>query len=247
MKTIHLMVGLPGSGKTIWMNSNLDFVIDCDDVRDAEELKSRICSNLRWTTREVAGIDTLITTNSQLHKIVEIVRSCRPQVNFIIHFWKENRELCLKNDSGRREVSAYTTIRNAPLEYPELPDNIPYTVVEHEVFGKSSYDKVFVNVGSKGVLQSQRWSTGGSWADCWGNEGSIEGEPPKEFEELDNLLGKICPSITFLQYKKIRATCVETETCSSPDYYGGCEHFAYWVCDLKKLHNMLVEMGLLAE
>jgi hypothetical protein len=241
------MVGLPGSGKTIWMKSNLDFVIDCDDVRNAEELESRIRSNLTWTTREVAGIDTLITTNTQLHKIVEFVRSCRPQVNFIIHFWKENRELCLKNDSGRREVSAHTTIRNAPLEYPELPDNIPYTVVEHEVFEKSSYDKVFVNVGSKGVLQSQRWSTGGSWADCWGNEGSIEGEPPKEFEELDNLLGKICPSITFLQYKKVRAACVETETYSSPDYYGGCEHFAYWACDLKKLHNMLVEMELLAE
>ena len=66
MKTIHLMVGLPGSGKTSWAKANIPNVIDCDDITDMEDLRNRIKWNLSWCSNGVDCIDTLITTSITL-------------------------------------------------------------------------------------------------------------------------------------------------------------------------------------
>jgi hypothetical protein len=165
-------------------------------------------------------------------------------VKYFIHFWKENRELCLKNDEGRRKKTSGVTIRNAPLEYPviSIPD-IDFEIVEHEVYEKNYYEKKFISYPN--ILVSQRWSIGGNWRDCWGGEGKIDSQEPKEFEEFDNLLEEICPNITFLQYQKLRKCCVTCEEDYENDYYGGTEYFRYWACDMKKLYETLVEFNLI--
>ena len=63
------------------------------------------------------------------------------------------------------------------------------------------------------------------------------------FDEFDELIEKICPTITFLQYKKLYKNCVRMEERDNSDYYSSTRE-AYWRCDLKELWNMLDEMGL---
>ena len=251
-KNIHLMVGLPGSGKSSWAKNNINKVINLDNyniLTDSDEVEREIGYSLWFGSVEKdICIDTLITTNVGLNKLIEIVKKrfnrSINNVKFIIHFWKENRELCLKNDEGRRDISSGVTIRNAPLEYPNISiTNVKYEIVEHEVYEKTFYEKKFVKYSD--ILKSERWSVGGSWCNCWGDSGTIEPDEPKEFDEFDNLLEELCPNITFLQYKKIRKECVTCEEDSERDYYGGCEYFNYWSCDMKKLYDKLVEFNLI--
>ena len=97
----------------------------------------------------------------------------------------------------------------------------------------------------QGFLKSDRWSNGGTWGNYWGDSGSIAAETPKEFIEFDELLEKLCPNITFLQYKRVRELCVTCESDYENDYYSGREEYSYWVCDLKQLHNALAERNLI--
>lgn len=97
-------------------------------------------------------------------------------------------------------------------------------------------------------IKSSSWSMGGSWASYTGATGTIEPEPqPQNFNEFDELIEKIVPDISFMKYKKIYAACVRVESKSENDYYGGCEYYGYYECDLYRLYESLDEMGLLEE
>jgi hypothetical protein len=57
---------------------------------------------------------------------------------------------------------------------------------------------------------------------------------------------RVCPNMTFLQYKKVYNATVTTETKGEDDYYGGHVEYACYVCDIPKLYEMLKEMGVVA-
>jgi len=101
---------------------------------------------------------------------------------------------------------------------------------------------------SESYIKSSRWSMGGSWGSYTGSTGTIEPDPqPQNFTEFDELIEKIAPDISFMKYKKIYATCVNVQSTSESDYYGGREYFGYYECDLYRLYEILDEMGALKE
>ena len=98
------------------------------------------------------------------------------------------------------------------------------------------------------IMQSESWSLGGSWGDCWGNNGSISPDtPPTEFAELDELLLKLCPNLPILMYKKIYRDYVHIEEDSENDYYGGTEYKAWYEADMKGIYDYLRENKLIEE
>ena len=193
-------------------------------------------------------------------------------IKLYIHQWNEDRDACIHNDrmrveSGERKNHSETTIRNHPYEYIENEQLAKYRennhisaikFERHIVKKITIYDTMFAPLIGYDKLEyhdtknkktkymySESWSGGGSWKNCWGNGGTISPDTPKDFKEFDDFLMKICPKISFLQYKKLINECIETEEDLSYDYYGGREYRHRWKCDMEKLYDMLKEMNLI--
>lgn len=96
-----------------------------------------------------------------------------------------------------------------------------------------------------------RWMYGGvGGGSCWNTDGEdrrylIEGNPPEELTSLDSVLEKICPSITFLVYKKLTNAVVKHGSYTENDYYGNETSYRYRYVDLKTLYEYMTENGLL--
>ena len=174
---------------------------------------------------------------------------------------------------GERIINSKTTIKNAPYEY--ITDDVfeqireycekfsksNYKVrcfmVRHDVHKVTTYDlfekydnhcSVYPRNTKSGHMYSSEWSLGGTWGNCWDDELThVDGDSPKDFTEFDELMEEIAPDIKFMQYKKLYNECVEIQEREECDYYGGRVTYAFHVCDLKKLHNMMLEMGLIKE
>ena len=207
---------------------------------------------------EFICIDGLITTNAQVQEVIDVIHTCLPKYRndedfeIVIHHWKEDRDACLFNDKYRRELSSETSIKNLPLEDPKdykFDSILNVRIVYHDVIRKNVYEGIFEHLNEfnefDDTLTSSRWTTGGTWGDCWGNTGECFSDPQPEFEEFDKLIERIAPNITFVNYKKLYNECVTIETDDECDYYGGCCHKAYYKCDLHKLCDMMVEMKLI--
>ena len=87
------------------------------------------------------------------------------------------------------------------------------------------------------------WTTGG---ETWGIDGPDNADPvspdqPLDFDELDRMLEVLAPNLTFLQYKKIRKECCSINEFHVSDYYESY-YKSQWVCDLKKLAEILVSI-----
>lgn len=223
---------------------------------------------------DIVIIDGLFLINDDVIRLISEISSATNYVpdKIEIHYWKPNIEYCLWNDKGRRDKDSTTTIKNALLAEPDAEyivrkfneiesENqkgysdiykqtfeIDIKIVKHDIV-KKPMERMFIDkyniYEEDGFLKSNSWCTGGSWGDCWGNSGSVSSSDPEEFYQLDNLLSEICPTISFLQYKKIHSNCVETDSYSDGDYYGGRTWYNFYKCDISKLYEQLNEMGLL--
>ena len=274
---LHILMGLPGSGKTTFAeeklheNRNRTYIINGDNAYKTvtssyvyqnkdkhnsllyllqNELKSAIQNKF-----DIIYLDGLFLTNQNILDVLKYF-SDTCQMNVTIHYWRPDRETCLKNDGGRREVSSALTIMNAKIEKPSiewLQENTDHDAVvsikvkEHNVSLKPDwmrYLRPFTNVESNTLVGSS-WSEGGTCGSCYDDNLSyVEAEEPCEFEEFDSLLSEICPTLTFIQYKKLCKICTKTCARSHYDYYGGMTTERYWVCDLQKMYEALVEMGV---
>lgn len=279
---ITVMMGLPGSGKStkaeeLAKSTYGSIIIDIDALKDDSKwyfrrpktIEDRIVDNVlekcRYSTRNLI-LDGLFLTNQ---KVVDILKLVIPNtkvesynsLHLEIHHWAEDRETCVKNDGGRREIPSVTTILTAKYEavdkafiesemnkflvdYDGKVDS--FKVYEHEVFLKPDWERFYKSQGMtpSRYMYSSEWCTGGTAGNCWDSSmAPISASDPEEFTELDNLLESIAPTLTFLQYKKINRECVSMDTRSEGDYYGGSTHYAFWVCDKVKLFELLEEMG----
>lgn len=99
------------------------------------------------------------------------------------------------------------------------------------------------------VLGGQiEWVTGGiTGGSCWGNDKmysrSAHSEP--SFDQLDNILEKICPNITFLQYKKICQDIIEEIDYEQNEYYGNSTNYRIKYFTAENLYHALLESNLL--
>ena len=90
-----------------------------------------------------------------------------------------------------------------------------------------------------------RWSTGGTFGNCWNdNLSSFGGSDPEPLKDHWEFLEKYFPNITFIQGRKIEAL-VERYSDSEGDYYGGRENFIVESLSYKHLMDELIAMGLL--
>jgi len=269
-RKLNISIGLPGSGKTTKFkelskeagrNSNH---IECDYylriTRSYEGSMEKLLRDRSSIFHHDTFLDGLFLTKEDVKKVINAAdnRGNKP-THVVIHYWNENREYCNWNDKGRREADSNITIDNAKMdslkEIMTLREDFPKIKFFKKVYDveKKPRWKVWADINElyindEGILKGSSWSLGGSWNDCWGNTGSISPEtPPEGMSELDDLLEKVSPSITFLQYKKIMNECVSVHEYSDHDYYGGCTYHNQYQLNVSCLYNYLVDKGLLDE
>jgi hypothetical protein len=268
-KTVILLWGLPGSGKSFYANSLLGdsdryipreqqyYKINIDQKVSQWKGKLRIPKIAEETVSGFYGnryiiLDGLITTNEGAKKFLDAIREMAPakyDVEYKVVWWEKDIEACLHNDRGRRHIDSQQSIRHLPFEIPS-PEQlcIPADCIEKQTIVRKPMSHILVEEQldmsvNDGKLKSATWSLGGSSGDSSGSWHTPPDAQPS-FKEFDELLEKICPTITFLQYKKLFAETVTTESQYHSDYYGGGERTANFICDVEKLYTLLVGMGL---
>lgn len=281
VKELHLLVGLPGSGKTTFSNKYLDLdgrnrfnskfkhgdVIDFDTIYKKAGFNEKLQINrekiekmkLKTITREYVIIDGLFLSQDEYEWVLSLFINGEQYKNvrfekIIIDYWVPDKESCLWNDRGRRDIPAEFTINIVELDKPDVKAiegkfGIKTKLEEHYVYRKPAYkvmagENGFRDLYKDKYLMSNTWCLGGVGR-SWMNDSTypISADEPLEFDAFDELLEKICPNITFLQYKKLYRHSVEMDDRDAGDYYSNCRE-GFWICDLEKLYNMLVDMGI---
>ena len=240
---IEILVGLPGSGKTYYaqhiVNGNPNIYFAHVDFDEFHPVHPGIASLLKRHNNNYGNVfyyfsesrvifDGLFTTHTAQERIVdewiELFNSedenktCKTNIKFI--YFKEDREACLVNDSSRgKERSAHITIKQMPLEKPEIEkfkekyndERFTFEIEEKEIHKMNKYESVLKPHVNKywsdklgyDVMVSDQWRTGGTLCSYDGWETEVEPQrQPQTFTEFDDLLEKLCPNISFLTYKK---------------------------------------------
>lgn len=196
-------------------------------------------------------IDGLVTKSSEYSLIIRSYMNVHNVKMVEFHYWYPDIESCIWNDRGRRVQSSEDTIKGITIDKPDVKVlkeefDIPIHLEYHSVIRKPVYSVIAeengIHLEDGKYLTSCSWCMGGT---SWGWDGEkqpISAEEPSEFEELDDFLLKVAPTLTFLQYKKIRNTCVTMKEIESNDYYSDTTS-GVWLCDMSKMFSLLEEWG----
>lgn len=96
-------------------------------------------------------------------------------------------------------------------------------------------------------------SVGGmSGGSCWGDEAEPYSNPEsydscrRDFDkQFDAVMLEICPTISFLQYKKIYNDCVKSGNNTRYEYYGNSSENVVIYCIMQELFDELQSMNLI--
>lgn len=272
VKNLHILVGLPGSGKTTFCFEQKKkaiynaIYVDFDDIKKKAKLEDSDSLEYYYahetyiygrTHVEDIYVDGLFLTPDDFDFIVSLYLENPRYIikNVCFEYWEPNVEACLWNDKGRRTISSTVSIKKLVCHTPDVKyftekyPSISFSCKHHTIVKKPEWKLFFGEYGifcdkDTNILRSPGWTVSGTNRDYNGNEWPIDPDEPLEFDAFDELLEKICPSITFLQYKNIRKKCVHIEERHTSDYYCSCLE-NYWVCDLEALYNELAEKNLI--
>lgn len=277
IKELHLLVGLPGSGKTYFATEaqkksrnheiqiiNFDYVFRTSVDTAVYQIKQGITEIIKETLPMLLGkivyLDGLFCTHDSWSWILKQYldeKSIKIQ-KIIVDFWVPNRELCIWNDRGRRFKNSVLSIEKIQIEIPdenslrlEFEDyGVPIIVRKHIVERKPAYQ---VFAGEAGlVLVGDRYLQSCSW--------SLGGEIlAGEDEKIPLSPEEPC---NFDEFDSLLDTVCPTITLSQyKRIYNACVEMkdrdnsdyysnsreGYWSCDVALLYDTLVDEHLIDE
>lgn len=124
-------------------------------------------------------------------------------------------------------------------EFQEIVNDVIGTV-------KTGRGKKAVYTGKEALEVS--WCSGGmTGGSCWddGNDVRyypVDASPEEDFYELDEILEKVCPNITYLQFRNLERL-ITQDSRTEDDYYGNYSVYAIKRLKVDDLWNFLVENG----
>lgn len=271
--TLHLLVGLPGSGKSTFavdlVKNNSDFYyLDTDKIREyyfKNKTDLKITDVIEYGLKTLKRyqknyntiiLDGLFLTNDNILKTLKYLEKHFVDLDVIIHKWNKDRDICIKNDGNRRELSSFTTIKystfedidinylNEELTIINIIDIINHKVILSPIFYRKLNHCWDFN---KKIIESDRWCLGGISCDCYGDECYIHEEPQKEFTTLKEILYKAFPNLNEDEYIKIRNKSSKIITYDESDYYGGSVTYSCWNCKINDLKETLEELNYIKE
>ena len=264
---ILILCGLPGSGKTHFANELMAGynsyyskyrIIDVDHYVEKHKKNADILAFIKSQIKSYASLtrdlilDGLFLNQDTYEKIVSLFPD---KYQYEFHYWYPDIETCIYNDKNRRNETSEHTIKNIIFEKPDIQKlkliNKNIIIKEHSVKRKPDY-KFFMeenNMDSnKKFVESDSWCMGGQRNDCYGGTYSYHPDPqPRTIEILRDLLKKIAPKITFLEYEDLVEECTEIVEKDDSDYYGGSVRYACYKINMELLHDKLQEMGYIKE
>ena len=213
--------------------------------------------NLRGSIRTDEILDGCLLSGEDLKLAINTVLGSKDFEKVEIHYWKPNKETLVYNNKYTDGNKVELSLESVNLEW--LKGETEFSNIElisHEIELKADYvlfaekyDLRLISDGEerwtvKKYLTSDTWYLGGTSRDSDGGHYHTSGESPlSNFDVFDDLLMEVCPTISFLQYKKLYSSTVTVETRTEFDYYSDSE-YAFYSCDIEELVKQLVNMGI---
>ena len=147
VKELHLLVGLPGSGKTTFSETYLDLkgrhrfdtkfkhgdIIDFDAIYKKAGFNEKLQINrsaieemkLKTITREYVILDGLFVSQDEYEWVLNLFINGEQYKNItfekiIVDYWPEDKETCIWNDRGRRDYTSELSIGLLELDRPDV-------------------------------------------------------------------------------------------------------------------------------
>lgn len=258
---VEILSGLPGSGKTYYAENEYQKFILSKEYFSKEEMKVVSLDELSWLChdwfhnfRKRVIIDGLILTNQQIIDIIEEAKKQkygRMQLCFTVIRWRENREKCLFNDIGRRNIDSSKTIKCAKFEYPDKElikrkTGYDISIIEKEIVQKPiQYQALSKNIQDMihgDYLISDSWVISGrirSYDSNWNSvyQDMIPEDQP-EFVELIEYINQVYPDISFSKGVIALKKFTKIREFREDDYYSDSLNGEY-ICNLKELNAFL--------
>ena len=228
-------------------------------LKDIKELglEKVLRRNLRGSIRTDEILDGCLLSGEDLKLAINTVLDCKDFEKVEIHYWKPNKEALLHNNKYTEGDNVVAELESVNLEWLKSETEFPnIELIFHEIELKADYilfaEKYDLRLISDGVergkgkkyLTSDTWYLGGTSRDHDGGHYHSSGEEPlANFDVFDDLLMEVCPTISFLQYKKLYSSTVTIETRTETDYYSDSE-YAFYSCNIEELVKLLGNMGI---
>lgn len=277
IKELHLLVGLPGSGKTYFATEaqKKDYnreiqVIDFDSVYHTSmdtvvlQIKQgRIDTRKKHPPMllgKIVYLDGLFCTHESWSWILRYylgIQSIKIQKVFV-DYWLPNKEACKWNDRGRRFKNSVQSIEQIQIERPEENSlrlefedyGVPIIVRKHIVERKPAYQ---VFAGEAGIeLMEGRYFTSSYWClggEQWGYDGEKSPVDPEEPCNFDEFDSLMETVCPAITFIQYKRI---YKACVQMKDRENPDYYSntregYWSCDVKHLYELLVDAGLIEE